>query len=83
MKTLILIPLLLAGCVRTSFNPSTGAFNRVSFGTQAKFSELVIQSGTNHVSLKGYTSDQVESLKAIAEGVARGLTARPVTPSTP
>lgn len=71
-KFTLLTFLLLTGCVHTEFDPATGRFSRTSFATQTKFGEVELRTGTNYAHIKGYTSDQVESLKAVAEGLAKG-----------
>jgi len=70
----------LAGCSQITYRDRGVEFTRTSFGTQTQITELTAKinpEGANSIRLQGYTSDQVESLKAVAEGVAKGLKAAP------
>ncbi len=75
MKTLSLLTLslLLTGCTHTEFKFGQASLKTTRFGTQTKLGKINFKQGTNEFSLEGYTSDQVEGLKAVAEGVAKGL----------
>lgn len=66
----------LHGCTTIRYQDGPVTFTRTSFGTQLQVNELrasINQSGQRKIEMVGYTSDQVESLKAVAEGVAKGL----------
>lgn len=75
MKTMMLIAALsLTGCTHTRLDYGGATFSRTQFASQVNFDtvELTTTNGT-HVLLKGYTSDQVKALEAVAAGVAAGL----------
>ncbi len=71
--TLLLIALLPIGCISTQFDFGEAHLKTTRLGTQTRFGKITLQQGTNKFMLEGYTSDQVESLKAVAEGTAKGL----------
>lgn len=72
MSTLLVY---LTGCTVIEYRDGESSFKRTSFGTQLQITELnatTDKKGNRKITLQGYTSDQVEALKAVAEGVAEG-----------
>ena len=69
---------LLSACTTLTYRDGTSEFSRVSFGTNLQIAELrasTAPNGDRTIMLYGYKSDQIEALKAVAEGVAKGLSA--------
>lgn len=81
LVALALLPLatavLLTGCVSTKVkSPSGWQASRQAFGINATVGEFSIEANTNGLwkaNLKGYQSEGVQTIKAVAEGVASGL----------
>lgn len=51
-------------------------FRRVALGNALQFSELTVKvmpDGSRTIQVKGYNSDQVEALKALANGVTEAF----------
>ncbi len=72
---ILVMGLLLCGCVRIGYTAPDGAqfhYTRPAFG-KVVIGKLDVTRGSNTVHLEGYQSDQVEAMKAVAEGVATGL----------
>jgi hypothetical protein len=70
--------LSLAACTTIRYQDGTSKFTRTSFGTNLQITELrasTAPNGARTITLQGYTSDQVEALRAVAEGVAKGFSA--------
>jgi hypothetical protein len=68
----------LSGCTTVRYQDGTSVFSRTSFGTNLQITELrasTSPNGDRTITLQGYTSDQVEALRAVAEGVAKGFSA--------
>jgi hypothetical protein len=67
---------MLAGCSTIRYREDGVEFERVSFGTQTQISEFTVNrdpSGRITFGMKGYQSDQVQAIGAVAEGIAKGL----------
>jgi len=67
---------LLAGCTTTTMTQGDFRFNRLAIGNKTAIGKLTAEkdtAGVLKVSLESYSNDQVEAIKAIAEGVAKGL----------
>lgn len=76
MKSLIILSILLAACTTLRFKDGDSEFFRTSVGTQLQITKLSVTTDAKNnrtIEMHGYTSDQVEALKAVAEGVAKGL----------
>lgn len=81
MKTLSLViatsTLLLSGCVVDRYSDASGAkFSRTAFGNRTTIGDLTLTKSTNGITqfrLRGYSNDQVEGLRAVAEGVSEGV----------
>ena len=70
--------LAATACTTLTYRDGTSEFSRVSFGTNLQITELrasTAPNGDRTIMLYGYKSDQVEALKAVAEGVAKGMSA--------
>jgi hypothetical protein len=70
--------LSLSACTTIRYQDGTSEFSRTSFGTNLQITELrasTAPNGDRMITLQGYTSDQVEALRAVAEGVAKGFSA--------
>jgi len=68
--------LILIGCSEVVYKENGAEFKRVSFGTQTQVSEFTVgrdPGGKITFEMKGYQSDQVQAIGAVAEGVAKGL----------
>jgi hypothetical protein len=68
--------LMLSACTTIRYHDGTSEFSRTSFGTNLQITELrasTAPNGDRTITLQGYTSDQVEALRAVAEGVAKGF----------
>jgi len=68
----------ISACTTLTYRDGTSEFSRTSFGTNLQITELhasTAPNGDRTISLQGYTSDQVEALRAVAEGVAKGMAA--------
>lgn len=77
-KLLFIVSAIIAlqACTVLTYRDGTSEFTRFSFGTNLQITDLsatTAPNGDRTITLQGYTSDQVESLKAVAEGVAKGL----------
>jgi hypothetical protein len=80
LVTFLALPLCLLACTTITYKDGSAVFTRTSFGTQLQIMELAASTdehGRRTVRLEGYTSDQVQALKAVAEGVAKGLSPAP------
>jgi hypothetical protein len=67
---------LCPACTTIKYKDGTSEFTRTSFGTNLQIMELkasTAPNGDRTITLQGYTSDQVEALRAVAEGVAKGF----------
>lgn len=68
------IALLSGGCVSTSLTTPDGwTAKRVAFGLNATVGEVEVENGPFKARMKGYQSEGVETIRAVAEGVASGL----------
>jgi hypothetical protein len=66
----------LSACTTIRYQDGSSEFSRTSFGTNLQITELkasTAPNGDRTITLQGYTSDQVEALRAVAEGVAKGF----------
>jgi uncharacterized protein YdeI (BOF family) len=66
----------LSACTTIKYSDGSSEFRRTSFGTNLQITELkasTAPNGDRTITLQGYTSDQVEALRAVAEGVAKGF----------
>jgi hypothetical protein len=62
------------GCVSTSLvTPDGWQAKRTAFGLNATVGEVEVENGPFKARMKGYQSDGVETIRAVAEGVASGL----------
>lgn len=71
----ILLVLSLCSCTEIVYKDGTASFTRTSFGTNLQIMTLTATTddhGNRTIQLEGYTSDQTEALKAVAEGAAKG-----------
>jgi hypothetical protein len=67
---------LLSGCSTIRYREDGAEFERIAFGTQTQISRFSVsrdQSGRITFNIEGLKSDQVEAIKAAAEGAAKGL----------
>lgn len=72
------ILMILTGCTTITYEDGAAKFTRTSFGTQLQITELkatISDKGTRTIKIQGYSSDQAEGMKAVAEGVAAGVVA--------
>lgn len=78
-KALVIVAVLLStGCISTVYEAPDGTkMHRISFGTMTDFDSLEAQAEGRSIMIRGYKSDQVKGLEAVAEGVAKGLSAAP------
>ena len=66
--------LACSGCVSTSLSTPDGwQAKRTAFGLNATVGEVHVENGPFKASMKGYQSEGVETIRAVAEGVASGL----------
>jgi hypothetical protein len=78
MKTTIALiaVCMLCGCSTISYTDGHTTISRSSVGNKLSISKLMIEKDTNgvtKVNMEGYANDQVEGLRAVAEGVAKGM----------
>jgi hypothetical protein len=67
---------LLLGCSTIRYKENGAEFERMSFGTQTQISRFSVSrdaGGRITFNIEGLQSDQVEAIKAAAEGAAKGL----------
>ena len=70
----ILAALSCSGCVSTSLTTPDGwQAKRTAFGLNATVGEVQVENGPFKAQMKGYQSEGVETIRAVAEGVASGL----------
>lgn len=79
MKKLIILcsVVLLSGCTTTKLKQGDWEFSRSATGNKTAIGNLEVTRGTNGeftIKLDSYSNDQVEALRAIAAGVAEGMT---------
>ncbi len=79
IKPLLMIAAALSGCTTTSFKDAESQFERTSYFTFTNLNEMTITITDSHgntraLNLSG-SSDQVQALEKVAEGVAKGITA--------
>lgn len=69
--------LLASGCNHISYKRGDVSFSRTAFGSKTTIGDLSVDvdpaNGVLHLGLKGYESDQVQAIGAVAKGVAEGL----------
>lgn len=64
----------LSGCVATKLETPEGwKAKRTAFGLKATVGEVSVENGPFKAHMKGYESEGVETVRAVAEGVASGL----------
>jgi hypothetical protein len=64
------------GCSTIRYKESGAEFERTAFGTQTQISKFSVDrdpSGRITFNIEGLKSDQVEAIKAAAEGAAKGI----------
>lgn len=74
---------LACGCtIREFCDPVTGKviYRSKRFGNMEKFDKIVVQAGTNHVEILGFTSDQVALAERVAGAVAEAVVKGAKTP---
>lgn len=80
MNKIIIIPLLaLTACTMTTFRDGESQFERRSFFTFAQINAMTVtitdaKGNKRTLELSG-SSDQVQALEKVAEGVAKGIVA--------
>lgn len=82
LMSLALLALLfgLSGCTgrELSIDPTTGivTYKSKRFGNMEKFDSIIVQSGTNRIEIKGYSSDQVQfAERVVGSAVREGISA--------
>jgi starvation-inducible outer membrane lipoprotein len=71
MKILtICLSLMISACSTISYKDQTSEFSKTSFGTMTNVQEIHAQDdghGGRVITLTGYSSDQVQALRAVTE----------------
>lgn len=74
LQLLTLCAFASSGCVSTSLKTPEGwEAKRTAFGLNATVGEVEVENGPFKARMKGYQSEGVETIRAVAEGVASGL----------